>query len=67
MSIRTAEQLYDVLAADLIWRKKELSAYKLAMEAAERSPDRRQAFLRGAVALLYAHWEGFVSWSRSRG
>jgi hypothetical protein len=60
MSIRTAEQLYDVLAADLIWRKKELSAYKLAMEAAERSPDRRQAFLRGAVALLYAHWEGFV-------
>jgi RiboL-PSP-HEPN len=60
MSIRTIEQLYDALAADLIWRKKELSAYKLAMETAENRPDRRQAFLRGAVALLYAHWEGFV-------
>jgi hypothetical protein len=65
-SVRTAEQLSDALADDLIWRKKELSAYKLALEGAKGSPDKRQAFLRGAVALLYAHWEGFVKTASSR-
>jgi hypothetical protein len=60
MKIRTAEQLYDSLAADLVWRKKELTTYRIALQATGNNPERRDAFLRGAVALLYAHWEGYV-------
>lgn len=60
MKIRTAEQLYDALAADLIWRKKELTTYHIVLESARPSSDRQDAFLRGAIALLYAHWEGYV-------
>ncbi len=60
MSIRTTELLYDALAGDLIWRKKELSVYKLLTESAHPHSERRRALLRGAVALLYAHWEGFI-------
>jgi len=63
MNIRTAEQLYDAIAADFIWRKKELSAYKFAVEGAGHSPDKQHAFLRGAIALLYAHWEGFIKFT----
>lgn len=59
MNIRTAEQLYDTLASDLVWRKKELTAYQSVL-GRSLSTDRRDAFLRGAVALLYAHWEGYT-------
>ena len=60
MSIRTAEALYDSLAADLIWRKKELTVFKLLTEEASPLSEKRRTLLRGAVALLYAHWEGFI-------
>jgi len=58
MKIRTTEILYDYVSADLSWRKKELSVFKSQVESAERSV--RSALLRASVALLYAHWEGFV-------
>lgn len=60
MSIRTIEQLSDKLSEDLIWRKKELTGFKLLIESGSIPPDRRAALLRAGVALLYAHWEGFV-------
>lgn len=58
MNIRTAAQLHDALSEDVSWRKKELINLKLMHEGAR---DHRAEMLRRAgIALLYAHWEGFV-------
>ncbi|WP_449337591.1 MAE_28990/MAE_18760 family HEPN-like nuclease [Streptomyces griseus] len=58
MKIRTTEHLYDFISADLGWRRKELSVFKGQVEKAEAGV--RPALLRASIALLYAHWEGFV-------
>lgn len=63
MSIRTTEQLSDALASEIVWRKKELTALRMIVESRGITPDRRTAVLRGAIALLYAHWEGFIKTS----
>lgn len=59
MSIRTVEQLSDAMSAEIIWRKRELTALRLMVEG-NLTMDRRSALIRGAMALLYAHWEGFI-------
>lgn len=58
MSIRTEENLFDRLSEDLIWRKREITVMRWLLGQA--SPDRRNALLRATVALVYAHWEGFI-------
>lgn len=58
MSVRTAEELSDRLASDLIWRKKELTV--LSKLATTATPDREAVLVRSLVAILYAHWEGFL-------
>ena len=57
MSVRTIENVNEELARDLVWRKKELSTLKFIVG---REKDQDRALLRSWVALLYAHWEGFV-------
>jgi MAE_28990/MAE_18760-like HEPN len=58
--IRTAEQLFDIVAEDLIWRKRELSYMKSLIEHRGSSASHTDSLIRGGVTLLYAHWEGFV-------
>jgi MAE_28990/MAE_18760-like HEPN len=60
MSIRTTEDLSDVLSHDLAWRKKELSEVKALVETKNISNQRHKALVRSGVCILYAHWEGFV-------
>src|SRR5229473_3553693 len=60
MTIRTVEQLFDQLSDELAWRKKELATLKSLVEHRTLSNERRTVLLRAGVALLYAHWEGFV-------
>lgn len=59
MKIRTIEKLEDKIDQDLAWRKFELLKLKLAMRH-EDVPLGRETLLRASIALLCAHWEGFV-------
>jgi len=61
VSIRTAENLYDRLSEDLIWRKREITAMRWLVEKASPCSDKHDAVLRATVALVYAHWEGFIN------
>jgi hypothetical protein len=62
--IRTTDELIERVGRDLIWRRKELSELKgLAQEM--QGQIRSRVIIRSAVALLYAHWEGFVKKSSS--
>ncbi len=63
MTIRTIGELADRLDEGIAWRRIELQALKAAIAEAEgRSSDSplSRALARGGVALLYAHWEGYV-------
>jgi len=55
--IRTVTQLQEALDADMGWRIKEVSAFKLASKTEGGD---RKVFVRAGVALVYAHWEGFI-------
>ncbi|WP_067899941.1 MAE_28990/MAE_18760 family HEPN-like nuclease [Nocardia vaccinii] len=58
MKIRTVDQLFDRIADDQAWRKKEMSIF--AAQAAQSRGAVQAALIRPMVALLYAHWEGFI-------
>jgi len=58
--IRTAENLSDRLSQDLAWRKRELGEILHLIRRAVGSPVKQRALSRCGVAVLYAHFEGFV-------
>lgn len=56
-SIKTVSDLMDQLDRNLAWRKHEIMVFDVASRKGE---DASKSFVRAGVALLYAHWEGFV-------
>ena len=58
MKIRTAEELMNYLDDDLAWRRKEV----IELRSIARSAKAKKAdvHVRAGVAMLYAHWEGFI-------
>jgi hypothetical protein len=55
--IRTLTQLQGALDAEMSWRIKEISDFKLVTKAQAVTS---RTFIRAGVALVYAHWEGFI-------
>lgn len=55
--IRTLTQLQDALDTEIGWRIREISAFKIAAKSSSSS---QASFIRAGIALVYAHWEGFV-------
>lgn len=55
--IRTLTQLQEALDAEMSWRIREIADFKLATKAQTLTSP---TFIRAGVALLYAHWEGFI-------
>ena len=56
--IRTLDEFQNALDKEIAWRKKELSVFKTG---AKTNGHQRKPFIRAGVALLYAHWEGFIT------
>lgn len=58
MKIRTVDDLLNYLDDEMAWRRKEIiELRKLATTAKDKKAD---VHVRAGIALLYAHWEGFV-------
>lgn len=55
--IRTLTQLQEALDSEMAWRIREISTFRLA---SKKEGVEQQAFIRAGVAMVYAHWEGFI-------
>lgn len=60
MSIRTVEHLFDAMSDEIAWRKTELASLRSMVQRSSTPSGQRNVLIRSGVALLYAHWEGFV-------
>ena len=60
MKIRTADHLIEAVASEISWRRRELTDLRFLVESVDGNRTRQAVLTRAAVALLYAHWEGFV-------
>jgi hypothetical protein len=58
MKIRTVNEFSDFLDGEFAWRRKELTTLKNSFQTAPLLA--RPTHIRAGVAMLYAHWEGFV-------
>jgi hypothetical protein len=56
--LHTQNQLQDFLDAELGWRVKEIASLKAAVNSSAYISE--QTLVRASIALLYAHWEGFI-------
>lgn len=54
------EQLYDFMSSEIAWRRKELNDIKWLINANADIESKQRVLLRSGVAMLYAHWEGFI-------
>lgn len=56
---KTLTYLNELIEKDYAWRISELSNYRSAL-LTEQNEKAQKAKIRAGVALLYAHWEGFI-------
>jgi hypothetical protein len=56
----TAEDLYDFMSNEIAWRRKELDDIRGLISINADIESKRRVLLRSGIAMLYAHWEGFV-------
>lgn len=56
-SVRTLSEMQTALDQEMAWRIKEIGVFRVG--AGSNGPQRKP-FIRAGVALLYAHWEGFI-------
>lgn len=56
---KTTTLLFEAMEREFSWRIIELSNFKSSL-LSEKNDKARTAKIRAGVALLYAHWEGFV-------
>ena len=59
MKIKTIEKLEEMLESDLLWRRKELINIRLLIDDKQNNID-NDILIRSGIALLCAHWEGYV-------
>jgi len=59
MQVRTYDELSARLGLQFRWRLDELDSIRAGISAAKSDAETR-SLVRGGVALLYAHWEGFI-------
>lgn len=55
--VRTLNELQTALDQEMAWRIKEIGVFKVG---AGSNGFHRKPYIRAGVALLYAHWEGFI-------
>ncbi|MBX9456902.1 MAG: hypothetical protein KL863_13195 [Rhizobium sp.] len=55
--IRTLSQLQETLDASMGWRIREISTFRIA---SKKEGAEQKALIRAGVAMVYAHWEGFI-------
>lgn len=60
MTIRTQDDLIVQVDQQLIWRRKELTEIRTLIQECHMDCSRQRTLIRAGVALLYAHWEGFI-------
>lgn len=58
MRLRTLDDFEEAISAEISWRKLELTT--VLFNVGEARSSKIQVSLRAGVALLYAHWEGWV-------
>lgn len=62
MKIRTIEKLEEKISSDFSWRQKELIDIK-TLVADEANNISKDLLIRAGIALLCAHWEGFIRYA----
>jgi len=55
--VRTLSEMQTALDQEMAWRIKEMGVFKVG---AGKNGPQRKPYVRAGVALLYAHWEGFI-------
>ncbi|WP_371810419.1 MAE_28990/MAE_18760 family HEPN-like nuclease [Ruegeria sp. HKCCD8929] len=58
--VRTLSEMQAALDQEMAWRIKEIGVFKVG---AGKNGPQRKPYIRAGIALLYAHWEGFIKTS----